>query len=232
MPRATPKHVTHSGTATAVLDDVERGRIVATLDACGFDRGKALVFADGANRAAVFAYELEPRLSTHGQSRRWWRAVLIAASTGHPSRLRQLLQDSADRFEGRAELERQLLHDDGGLQQALDALRKRCEVELEQSHRQPRRSATRRQLLAEGLVREWRIHFDKYPVYWIEDKLPPFLDLLGHVMLVAEAHYLPGRLRPSEDKFEDLLRNLTKAAIAADRRRLAQESQGTNPKHR
>ena len=108
MPKPNCKHVTYAGTGTVVLGSVEREEIAQSLVDRGFDQSKAARFADAANRSAVFAYELLPKMSTPGESQRWYSTVLKAIERNDIGQVRQLLNESADEFEGRRTLERQL----------------------------------------------------------------------------------------------------------------------------
>ncbi len=225
MPRPPIKHATNAGTDTLVLDSIERERIAQSLMDRGLDQGQSVCYADAINRSAVFAYELEPKMSTPGQSKRWHREVLKAVDRCELSRIRQLLDDSSDAFEGRLELECQLLQNNSGLAPALDALRAYCEAKIAVSDGRnkhtPRRS-TCRQMLADDLVREWRVHFDCYPPYR-EGSDSTFLDILKRTIHLSEAIYR--RDRPRALVTDEALRSSTKRACAKDRRHLAQESQ-------
>ena len=225
MPRPPIRHVTNTGTDTIVLDSVERKRIAKSLVDRGLDKRQSVRFADAANRSAVYAYELEPGMSTPGESKRWHREVLKAVDRNEVPKIRQLLSESADDFGGRLELQRQLLRDDGGRAAALDALRAYCEAEIAKSdsrNKRTPRSSTCRQILAEDLVREWRVHFDCYPPYR-EGSDSTFLDILKSTIQLSEAIYRRGR--PRALVTGEASRSFTKRACAKDRRRFAQESQ-------
>lgn len=225
MPRPPIKHVTNAGTETVVLDSIERESIIQSLADRGLDQGQSVRYADAVNRSAVFAYELEPKMSTRGQSKRWHHEVLKAVDRNELAKIRKLLSNSADAFEGRSELECQLLQNSGGLAPALDTLRAYCEAKIAVSDgrnkRTPRRS-TCRQMLADDLVREWRVLFDHYPPYR-EGSDSTFLDVLKHTIHLSEAIYR--RDRPRALVTGEALRSFTKRACAKDRRQVAQESQ-------
>jgi len=211
-----------------VLDSKEREQIAQSLVSWGCDLDQAARYADATNRAAVYSYDLEPDMSTPGESKRWHRATIKAAEKNDHSQVRQLISESRAEFEGRSELERQLLHDSGGLVDAIEALRKFCEEEVAKSdsrnRRTPRR-ATCRQLLTEELVGQWRIQFDAYPPYR-EGSDTTFLDILKRTIHLSEAIYCRGRARALVTSAA--LRSLTKRACAKDRRRIEQESQALN----
>jgi len=228
MPRPRSKHVTNAGTDTVVLDNTESEQIAQSLVNWGSDPDQAARYADATNRAAVYSYELEPDMSTPGESKQWHRAAIRATEKSDYSRVRQLISESRAEFEGRTELERQLLHDNGGLVDAVEALRAFCEEEVEKTdsrnRRTPRR-ATCRQLLTEELVGLWRIQFDAYPPYR-EGSDTTFLDILKRTIHLSEAIYCRGRARALVTS--EALRSLTKRACAKDRRRIEQESQALN----
>lgn len=225
MPRPPIKHVKHASSDAVVLDRADRKQIAQSLIARSIDKDKANRFADAANRAAFFAYELEPEMSTPGESQRWYREVLKAIDQNDATRIHHLVIESADEFEGRAELERQILHDNGSLPAAIEALRAHCKAEITHGTRRRKhtpRSPTCRQMLAQELVREWRVHFDDYPPYR-DGSDTVFLDVLKNVIHLSEAIYLRGRRRSLVTN--EALRGLTKRACTKDRRRVTQESQ-------
>jgi cellobiose-specific phosphotransferase system component IIA len=225
MPRAAPSHVSDAGAGTVAISAPQLAEIVALLVDRDLPPDRVLRFAEAVNPAVVYAYELDPRLSTAGESASWHRAALRAIKQRDYRNLRELLNQSTDEFDGRYSLECELLADTGARGAAIEALRTYSEGELA-SARRSRRRKTKRQMLADSLIEAWRVQFDDYPVYWIEvDALPPFLHVLKTVLFVAEAHYIPGRKRPTDDALENLLRNLTSSAIQADRRRVQREEQ-------
>ena len=229
MPRPPIKNVTRAGTDTVILSVRQRVRIVAALVTHGYDLEASERFADAANRAAVDAYELEHQLSTRGALRRWHSSMLKAIDRRDFVFIRQLLSDSADEFDGRSHLERQLLAYSGELPLAIENLRVYCDAELtrltEREGRTKRRRSCR-QILAENLTTEWWTQFDEFPVYYIGSRLPPFLNVLKEVMLLAEIHYhCRSPLDDSDLIDEDVLRNLAKSARAAEKKRARIESQ-------
>lgn len=225
MPRPRVKHVTNAGSGIVVLDNDERERIVQALVDNGCDPAQAAQYADATNRAAVFSYELESDISTPGESKQWHQAVTKAIDEGETSRVRQLVSESADEFDGRLELEQQLQHNDGGLSDALMALRSYCEEAIVKYHSRPRptpRRATYRQLLAEDLVREWHTQFDAYPPYRKGSNIT-FLDILKRTIHLSEAIYCRGWRRALVTN--EALRSLTKRACAKTRRQIERELQ-------
>lgn len=229
MPRPPIKNVTRAGTDTVILSAEQRDRIVAALATFGYDPEASKRFADAANRAAVDAYELEHQLSTPGALRRWHSSMLKAIDRRDFTFIRQLLSESADEFPRRLHLECQLLADSGELPLRIENLRVYCDAELTRlSEREGRTKRRRscRQILAEELTTAWWTQFDELPVYYIGTRLPPFLDVLKEVMLLAEIHYhckLP--LDDSDLIDEDMLQNLAKSARAAEKKRARIESQ-------
>ncbi len=225
MPRPPIKHATNAGADAVVLDRIECERIAQSLVDRGLDQGKSVRYANATNRSAVFAYGLEPKMSTPGQSKRWHREVVKAVDRNELWKIRQLLSESAAAFEGRLELERQLLWNNGGLAPALGVFRAYCETEIAisdgRNKRTPRRS-TCRQMLADDLVQEWRVHFDCYPPYR-DGSDSTFLDILKRTIHLAEAIYRRGCPRALVTR--ESLRSFTKRACAKDVRRIAQESQ-------
>ena len=214
MPRPPIKNVTRVGTDTVILSAEQRDRIVAALATFGYDPEASKRFADAANRAAVDAYELEHQLSTPGALRRWHSSMLKAIDRGDFTFIRQLLSESADEFP---------------LPLRIENLRVYCDAELTRlSEREGRTKRRRscRQILAEELTSAWRTQFVELPVYYIGTRLPPFLDVLKEVMLLAEIHYhCKSPLDDSDLIDEDVLYNLAKSARAAEKKRARIESQ-------
>ena len=229
MPRARAENITHAGSDTVIVDVTSRDKLVSSLVKNGFNSDGTTRFVKAANGIAVHAYELEDQLSTRGSLILWYEDALNAVEHRNLRRIRELLADSEDEFEGRIDLESQLLAVTGGLPAALHALKVHCEIEmarLTEGERRTRRGRSARQILADELVYEWYVQFGDYPKYWIEDKWPPFPAFLKEVLHLAERHYF--RELPINERdmvTEDGVHGLVKRAIDASRRRIKRESQ-------
>lgn len=229
MPRSKPKHVTQASTTGGPIHENWQTEISQALIDRGFDKACAQAFAKACNRAAVFAYELDPKMSTEGESRRWFDSVHKAALARNLENLRKVLAAGDPAEVDLFILSERLFGDDRVTSEdAWDHLVRWCQSEMAHQRRPRRRRKTCRQLLAEDLVHEWRTRFGHYPVYWIEPAkgLPPFLGVLKDVLLAAEIHYLQGTPCDKDtDEWDNVLRNLAKRAVSAERRRLQVESQ-------
>jgi hypothetical protein len=178
----------------------------------GYADEKARRFVRAANAAAITAYILSKEFQTIGQEIAWCRTMV-----------KKLGVFEADEF---VELVEQADKED---ESEIWEIRRRCRKirdryaarieRLEGSNRRGRPEG--RSVLAVEMVSSWNDHFDEMPKYPPETKageVSPFLTLLSEIIQIAEGI-------PSDEINIEALRPLCSEAIAACRKRLAQESQ-------
>lgn len=222
MPRPKSKHVDQASAKDGPIGELEIASIGDFLVKRDFSETESRAFAGACNRAAVFAYELETKMSTAGESRRWFESLCTAVRYRDRDKVRELFADADARGDDLADLERSLSSSKREVSEsAWDELVRWCGAEL-QSDRRSRRGSASRQILADGLVREWKIHFDSYPPYR-DGSDTTFLDILKSVIHWAEALYWHGKRRPLVT--HEGLRSLIKRARRNDKARRDRESQ-------
>lgn len=223
MPRPKARHVNQASCEGGPIGKLDKTIIEDSLVKRDFSETDSRAFANACNRAAVFAYKLEPSMSTAGESRRWFESLYSAVRNRDRNSVRALFADAAAWGDDLANLETALSSGNRETSEsAWDELVHRCDAELQNDRRRSTRSSTSRQLLANELVREWNIHFDCYPPYR-EGSDTIFLDILKSVIHWSEALYCHGRNRPLVT--HEGLRSLIKRARKNDRARIVQESQ-------
>ena len=212
MPRAKPK-IRQEATSTAViLSDAAREKLAEMLTAAGYAEEKVKRVVRDANSAAVNAYILSKEFQTIGEEIAWYQNMSkkldVFESGGFVSLAEQA--DPSDKAE--------IAEIAARTRKLRDRFAARIE-RLESLNKQGRPEG--RSVLAEELVWSWNVHFDEMPKYPPEGRsgrVSPFLALLNEAIQIAEG------LTPDEIDVESL-RPLCSEAIAAYRKRVAQESQ-------
>ena len=227
MPNPTARSVSHVGTVGSPLSDDDRAKLLdlLTRSKCATNSDSAAQFVGSMNMSIVFAYKLDPLISTRGERREWFKKVRRAIDP----LLTVLAEADSHRDEGNPEVYMGISDDLSLLDSellsyfegeytlsassatvaVLKRLASKCDEQIKKFGRGTKDPRSR-QRLADDLAEFWLRHMAKKPTASLSEdrsgslRRSPFIETLGVAISAADRYYDTALDPPSDDGLRGL----------------------------